>query len=505
VSTLASRAGAPKANLDLHLWPRQGDAFMTRATEVLYGGAAGGGKSYLMRVAAAIWCAQIAGLQVYLFRRISDDLVKNHVEGPKGFRAMLAPWANAGFVDIIEGEIRFWNGSKIYLCHCKDEKDRFKYQGAEIHVLMIDELTHFTEVIYRFLRTRVRAVGLALPEVYRGAFPRILCGSNPGNIGHHWVKAAWIDGAAPFDMRSMAQDEGGMLRQFIPAKMADNPSLSEDDPGYEGKLSGSGSPALVKALKDGDWSVVEGAFFPEFSMARHVIEARALPEHWTRFRAMDWGSAKPFCVGWYAVSDGQEPGDVPGTFRASDIPRGALVKYREWYGAQNHNNVGLKMTVEEVGKGISDREAGDDINYGVADPAMFTADGGPSMIERMVKAGCRSWRRADNARIARGGAMGGWDQLRARLKGNEDGPGLLIFSSCLDTIRTLPALQHDQSKPEDVDTEAEDHAGDETRYACMSRPYVTVGKPTVPARDIRDVTINEVWRAHERKAGRRRW
>ena len=112
-----------------------------------------------MRVAAVTWCAQIAGLQCYLFRRISEDLVKNHIEGPKGLRAMLAGWSNAGLVEIIEGEIRFWNGSKIYLCHCQEEKHRFKYLGAEIHVLLIDELTTFTEVIYRFLRSRVRAVG----------------------------------------------------------------------------------------------------------------------------------------------------------------------------------------------------------------------------------------------------------------------------------------------------------------------------------------------------------
>jgi hypothetical protein len=101
------------------------------------------------------------------------------MEGPKGFRALLAPWTSAGFVTIVEDEIRFWNGSKIYLCHCKDPKDIYKYRGAEIHALLIDELTHFLEPMYRFLRSRVRMVGLEVSENLKGKFPRILCGANP--------------------------------------------------------------------------------------------------------------------------------------------------------------------------------------------------------------------------------------------------------------------------------------------------------------------------------------
>lgn len=475
------------AVIDLSLHKRQGEAFLTAATEILYGGAAGGGKSHLMRVAAITWCAQIPGLQVYLFRRIQDDLVKNHVEGPKGLRAILAPWANAGLVEIIEEEIRFWNGSKIYLCHCKDEKHRWKYLGAEIHVLIIDELTTFSDVIYRFLRSRVRAVGLNLTENLKGLFPRILCGSNPGNIGHHFVKAAFIDGAQPMEIRRMPDEEGGMLRQYIPAKLSDNPSMAEDDPNYRARLRGLGSPQLVKAMEEGDWNVIAGAFFSEFSTARHVVEPFEIPEHWVRIRAMDWGSAKPFCVGWYAVSDGtlQIPrwegwSEFPGPLT---IPRGALVKYREWYGMQpGQPNVGLKLTAEKVADGILERELkGHDsrgqpvyekIDHAVIDPAAFTSDGGPSIAERM--AGRKVYfTRADNSRVGHRGAMGGWDLLRARLEGDTDElPMLYLFSTCVDTIRTVPALQHDDHRPEDVDTDGEDHAGDETRYACAARPWV---------------------------------
>ncbi len=122
-------------SFDVALHPKQVAAYESKATEILYGGAAGGGKSFFMRVAAVLWCSLIPGLQVYLFRRTYDDLIKNHIEGSKGFRSMLAAWELQGWVKIVETEIRFWNGSKIYLCHCEHEKHRFKYQGAEIHVV----------------------------------------------------------------------------------------------------------------------------------------------------------------------------------------------------------------------------------------------------------------------------------------------------------------------------------------------------------------------------------
>ncbi len=458
------------AALNLHLHEKQGEALNTDATEVLYGGAAGGGKSHLMRVASILWCAAIPGLQVYIFRRIRDDLVKNHMEGPKGFRVLLAGWVLAGFCTIVEDEIRFWNGSKIYLCHCKDAKDVYKYQGAEIHVLLIDELTHFTEAMYRFLRSRVRMVGLTLSEAYRGKFPRILCGSNPGNIGHLWVKETFVTPVPPMELRHMPDKEGGMLRQFIPARLNDNPSMAQDDPGYEGKLAGLGSETLVRAMRDGDWDVIEGAFFDCWDRQRHVVKPFAIPAHWTRFRSMDWGSAAPFSVGWWAVvSEPYRTGDVL-------LPRGCLVRYREWYGK------GDKLTAEEVANGIKQKEAGETISQGVLDPSTFAEDGGPSIAHRMAAVGV-FFRRADNKRVPQHGAMGGWDQMRSRLKGDADGnPMVVCFSTCIDSIRTIPVLQHDPDRAEDLDTEAEDHAADDWRYACMSRPWMADGKSNQPTR-----------------------
>lgn len=424
-----------------------------------------------MRVAAIVWCASIPGLQVYLFRRLYDDLIKNHMEGPKGFRSLLAEWEATGWCQIVDDEVRFWNGSKIYLCHCQHEKDRFKYQGAEIHVLLIDELTHFSEVVYRFLRNRVRMVGLELPAKYAGLFPRILCGANPGNVGHLWVKTTFVTAAPPFTFRRMDGAEGGMLRQYLPARLEDNPSMASDDPGYEARLEGLGSASLVKAMRWGDWDVIEGAFFDCWDSRRHVIRPFTVPADWTRFRSGDWGSARPFSFGWWAV--------VTDTYKTPDgifLPRGCLVRYREWYGMQpGQPNIGLKLPAEAVGAGIWEREQKDPrLKYGVIDPAAFIQDGGPSIAERITIGSGRRifFRAADNKRVPGRGAMGGWDQLRSRFIGDDEGrPMIACFETCVDSIRTIPALQHDEAKPEDLDTDGEDHAGDDWRYAAMSRPW----------------------------------
>ena len=252
---------------------------------MLYGGAAGGGKSHLMRVCAIAWCGEIPGVQVYLFRRTRGDLAKNHLEGPKGLRALLAPWMAIGKCEIVADEIRFWNGARIFLCHCNEENDIYKYQGAEIHALLIDELTHFTEGMYRFLRNRVRMVGITLPEKHAGCFPRILCGANPGNIGHLWVKRTFVEGCAPLVVRKMPEGEGGMRRQFVDARLEDNPSMAQDDPGYGARLEGLGSRALVQASAGatGTWSRV-----------RSSIAGRTAATWWTRSacRSTGRGSAR---------------------------------------------------------------------------------------------------------------------------------------------------------------------------------------------------------------------
>ncbi|WP_050466355.1 terminase large subunit domain-containing protein [Herbaspirillum chlorophenolicum] len=436
--------------LDINLHPKQGSILRSLATEILFGGAAGGGKSFLLRALAIIWCAMIPGLQVYLFRRILEDLIKNHVEGPSGFRALLAPWVLTGRVQIIDTEIRFWNGSRIYLCHCQLEKHRFKYQGAEIHVLLIDELTTFTDVIYRFLRSRVRMTSIALPPELLGQFPRILAGSNPGNVGHGWVKTAWglgRDGShEAMEIWRTPDEEGGMLRQYVPALLEDNPTMAEEDPMYRARLRGLGSPAIVRAFEKGDWDAVAGAFLEGvFDPDRHIVTPFEIPASWKVWKAMDWGFAKPYSVGWWAL-------DHDGVF----------YRWRELYGYGGKPNEGSREDATAVAKRILtieeyDERLGYDYRQNIADSAIFS-NAGTESIARAFKRSGVAWRESAKGRGSRiNGAQRIVDLLMAdRLK---------VFESCRHWIRTVPLLMPDPNRLEDVDTSMEDHAWDETMYA----------------------------------------
>jgi hypothetical protein len=248
-----------------------------------------------------------------------------------------------------------------------------------------------------------------------------------------------------------------------------------------------GSDTLVRAWLEGDWTVVEGAYFDCWRYEQHVVEPFEVPSSWARFRSMDWGSAKPFSVGWWAIVGDDHCLSIQGASRM--IPRGVLLRYREWYGAAGPN-VGLKMTAEGVADGIVERERSDAaLRYGVLDPACFKEDGGPSIAERinrvLIQARLRPFHAADNSRVPQRGSMGGWDQLRSRLVGQDGRPMIYCFSTHADSIRTIPALQHDPARLEDVNTESEDHAADEWRYACMSRPFVRV--PVARTRSVPDV------------------
>jgi len=462
------------SELNFPLHPKQWTAFTSKATEILYGGAAGAAKSHLIRVAAIMWAIAIPGLQIYIFRRTYDDLIKNHMEGPTGFHAMLAPWIGK-YVEIVEKEIRFNNGSKIYLCHCQHEKNRFDYQGAEIHVLLIDELTHFTEVIYRFLRSRVRMPNtLHLPEQYRDSFPRILCGSNPGGIGHQFVKQTFIDKAAPFEIYTTEPEEGGFKRQFIPANLNDNPSINQEQ--YAANLSGLGNPALVKAMLEGDWDIVSGAAL-DLSRNIHMIRPFTPPKHWTRFIGMDWGFVRPYAVGWFTVVEGNTLLDAKDHYPEVFLPDRAVVMYRELYGTTGKPNEGSKDESPIVARKILEIErlAGEKIDYRVADTQLWAKSDGPSMYERMFQA----TNNAFNPIKAIKDRQANYAEFCNRLRGQQIDkntyiPMFYITENCQHFWRTVPPLILDDINPEKgPDENQENHIYDMVAYSLMSRPFVT--------------------------------
>lgn len=437
--------------LDMELHPKQTQAYESRATEILYGGAAGGGKSFFMRAVAIIWCSMIPGLQVYLFRRTYDDLIKNHIEGSKGFRVLLAPWVLLGWVKIVENEIRFWNGAKIYLCHCEHEKHRFKYQGSEIHVLLIDELTLFTEVIYRFLRTRVRMTSIKLPEQFANCFPRILCGSNPGNVGHGWVKSTFImDGdekVKPMALRQMPDEEGGMVRQYIPATLDDNPTMAIDDPNYRNRIRGLGNAALVKAFEKGDWDAVVGSFLEGvFDEDVHIVDPFPIPATWKVWKSMDWGFARPYSIGWYAMD-----------------PDGVVYRWRELYGYGGKANLGTREEASAVAAKIlkieeHDERLGYEYRMNIADSAIFSQTGTEMTVGKLFRKHGVKWQPSHKGPRSR---VNGAQVIVELLKTNK----FKVFRTCKHWIRTVPALMPDENNFEDVDTKMEDHAWDETMYA----------------------------------------
>ncbi len=425
--------------------------------EVVYGGARGGGKTDAalgdFARHARIHGEAARGL---LVRRTRVALEPTIARARAIFGPEKAVWNEARSCFV-------WpSGAILSFRYLSNDADADAYQGHAYSRVYIEELTQFpSPLAVDKLKATLRSAEGA-PCGFRAT-------CNPGGPGHNWVKARYIDAGPnvpiaetfinPFDGTAIR-----MSRLFIPARLTDNPALLANDPGYVARLGQSGSAELVRAWLEGDWNVVEGAFFDKWT-SRNIVAPFAVPTHWTRLRGFDWGYAAPFSVGWWAVvSDPWRCGHVV-------LPRGALLRYREWYGCGGRPNEGLRLDAEAVAAGILERERGERMDRAVADPSIFREDGGPSIGERMRRAGV-AFRPADNTRVGKAGALSGWDGLRARIAGGADGPMLAVFDTCRDFIRTVPVLQHDPMRPEDLDTTGEDHIADETRYVCASRPMI---------------------------------
>lgn len=469
--------------------------------EVFFGGARGGGKTegsigdWLQH--SATYGEHAIGIFVRRkFKQLSEVIARTKALFPKigaKYHEQRAEWVMPG-------------GGRLKFVYLERDSDAEEYQGHSYTRIYVEEVTNFpSPTPIDRLRATLRS-GAGVPVGMR------LTG-NPGGPGHQWVKKRYIDpNPAGYEIikesclidRGDGPEEVSLERVFIPSKLGDNMLLMRNDPTYVLRLRQSGSEALVKAWLEGNWDIVEGAFFDEWDEALHVKPADYFDYRTPQtilFRAFDWGSARPFSVGWYAICDGLWP-------RFDPFPEGALFRYREWYGAKGPN-IGLKMLNSDIADKIIEIEAGERIRSAVADPSIFIRQGGPSINEAMFR--CR-WRRADNKREP------GWQAVRERLVGNthysEDGqyhqiPMLYVADQCEDLIRTLPALQHDDVKMEDVDTDAEDHAADELRYACMSRPMKPAKLSAANAfpfgKNPDQMTFNELVERNTRRRLRSQW
>jgi Terminase large subunit, T4likevirus-type, N-terminal len=456
---------------------KQEIAFFSPATEILYGGAAGGGKSLLLRLVAMYLALEVEGIQIYLFRRKLKDLVKNHLEGGLGFYSLFRHLVKKKIVKIdkVKKEITVklpnWTmPSKIFLCHCQTEEHVRDYQGIEMHALLVDELTHFTKTIYGFLRTRVRCTGIEIPKhLDKNKFPFILCGSNPSSIGHNWVKDSFVNFAPPYEIKRAPEEDGGMLRQYIPASLHDNKALLKSDPSYIHRLRGAGNDKLVKALMDGDWDIIDGGMFDDvWDASIHIVEPFEIPYSWYLDRSLDWGSSRPFSVGFWAESDGSTVYLKNG--EARHYPRGTLFRIGEIYGCTSEPNTGLKIGSEDVAQLVLEyqKRSGLDFNVGVADSSIFdnVDRSKPSIANSFLKKGV-DWKPANKSAGTRVlGIQLFRDMLKASIN-NAESPHFYVFNTCRSFIRTVPVLPRDDKKPDDIDTHAEDHIFDETRYRIL--------------------------------------
>ena len=421
------------------------------AKEVLFGGARGGGKTDGIigknGIRQKILGRKFNGVVFRQEMPQADDMIErsHEVYGPLGatFNKVQSQWT-------------FAEGGRLRFRPLESVKDAAKYQGQNLTDAVIEEAGNYAapDPIDR------------LWGALRGADVRMTLAANPGGPGSSWIKQRFHIDTCPQGMKifkDLLPNGATHTRCYIPSKVTQNKALLRSDPEYVNRLYLVGSKELVRAWLDGDWNAIEGAFFDCWS-PQHIISPFEIPHDWHCFRSFDWGSASPFSCGYWAVAtdDLKRPEGI--------IPRGAMVRFNEWYGASGPNK-GLKLTTEQVAAGIIERGGKREYSGCVADPAIFAEDGGPSRAEVFLRNGV-FWQRADNKRVGRNGMMGGWDEMRQRMIGNGSRPMIYCFSTCKDSIRTIPALPHDQTRPEDVDTNSEDHAPDDWRYACMSRPWV---------------------------------
>ena len=435
------------ANNDVAFQPNPGpqtEFLASPESDVLYGGAAGGGKSYAL-LADLLRFAHITEHRALLLRRTLAELTelidKSKQFYPKAFEGAVFKESKSTWV--------FPSGATALFSYLDKDTDVSRYQGQSFNWIGIDEITHYpSPYVWDYLRSRLRTTNPDIKTYMRAT-------ANPGGPGHDWVKKTYIS-PAPVSNPFWATDitTGKVLRypashaekpndplftrKFIPAKLSDNPYLLHSGE-YEMMLLSL--PELErKRLLEGDWDIAEGAAFSEFNRFHHVVDPFELPHGWYRVRAADYGFTSPSCILWGALDHDDN-----------------LWIYRELYiKRQNGDELGIK---------IREMEEGDPQPIvSVLDGASWNRTGtGLTVAELINKAGCR-FIPADKNRIR------GKLEIHKRLRVDpENGANIKIFSNCVNLIRELTSIPLSKTNSEDVDTKASDHAYDALRYMCMSR------------------------------------
>ncbi|MGW2861944.1 hypothetical protein [Streptomyces sp. NPDC001205] len=420
--------------------------------DVLYGGAAGGGKSVAIVMEGLRACARHPGMRVLLIRRTYDELAESvfPVLGKFEYAAPLgATWNGT------ERELRFPNKSLFRFRYMENLVDASRRQGGQYQLLLVDEATLMPPGVVDILKfERLRSDG-TVPVLGT----RSTC--NPGGPSHAQVKARYIDGTG--HGQRVVADEQGLTVRFVQAKATDNPHL---DDGYQRRLDAIPDPQRRAAMRDGDWDQFAGMMFPEWRHDRHTVPPMTLPGQLKRFIGIDWGYSAPWCVLWGAVDEDSR-----------------VWIYREIYDTQ----VG---EAEQARRILAAEAGGESVAARYADDAMWATRGDAKPIADVY---------AENGvpltPAGKGGRVQGWQRVHSylaeapacahhRAAGWETCPGLHVFSTCTELIRTLPALPHAATgDPEDADTKAEDHAPDTLRYLLLnlgSGPeFVILDEPAV--------------------------
>ena len=429
-----------------------------KCKHVGYGGARGGGKSWALRTKAKLLAFRYAGIKILIIRRSYPELEANHINIM--YAELVPQFAKYNRTDKL---MTFPNGSTIKFQYCQRDADLQRIQGTEYDIIMLDECTMLTEYQMKAITACCRGVN---------DFPhRIYYTTNPGGPGHQYIKRIFID-------KTYTKFEDPDDYTFIQALVDDNTALMEAQPEYVNQLDAL-PDKLREAWRFGRWDVFEGQVFtewtndPEHYQDRkwtHVIDPFTVPQDWTIYRGFDWGYAKPFSVGWYAIDK-----------------ENRIYRIRELYGCTGSPDVGVEWDVTEVAHKIAEIEREDPLLkgrhiIGIADPAIFQENGGPSIAEEMQKAAHIIFRRGDHQRLA--GKM----QTHYRLAFNDDGiPMFYCFNTCKHFLRTIPALMYSETQVEDIDTHMEDHQYDEWRYVCMARPIGPREKTTKKKIDVDNI------------------